>query len=156
MEFICTNGANPDFHLLCGLLDEHLNDAIGGFEKRKKFVQFNQLDTVRDVILVYDGGTPVGCAGFRYYEEGTAEVKRVFIRAEYRGRGISKKLMELLETKAKEKGCGRLILETGAFLTESMGLYRKIGYTVIENYGPYRDMKESVCMEKLLLSEQCI
>lgn len=77
-------------------------------------------------------------------------MKRVFIKKEYRGQGISNQLMELLETKAKEKGFQYLILESGEPLTAAMALYRKIGYTVIPNYGPYKDMPDSVCMRKKL------
>ena len=42
------------------------------------------------------------------------------------------------------------MLETSRGLEEAIGLYRKIGFKIIENYGQYRDMPESVCMEKFL------
>ena len=57
--------------------------------------------------------------------------------------------MNLLEEKAKEKGFIRFILETGAPLVAAMHLYKSIGFTVIANYGPYRDLTESICMEKI-------
>lgn len=74
---------------------------------------------------------PVGSASFKKYDEECAEVKRVFIKQEYRGRGISKKLMELLEDAARKKGYRYLILESGEPLVVAMALYRKIGYEVI-------------------------
>ncbi|HAK46753.1 MAG TPA: hypothetical protein DCO79_12660 [Spirochaeta sp.] len=59
-------------------------------------------------------------------------------------------LMSELEQKAVTKGFRRLILETGSPLKASLGLYQSIGFTKIENYGQYKDMRESICMEKVL------
>lgn len=74
---------------------------------------------------------PVGSASFKKYDDECAEVKRVFSKQEYRGRGISKKLMELLEDAARKKGYRYLILESGEPLVAAMALYRKIVYEVI-------------------------
>lgn len=54
MKVIHTDGKNPDFLTLTHELDIALNAAIGGFEKRTKFVQFNQPETMDCVILLYD------------------------------------------------------------------------------------------------------
>ena len=67
-----------------------------------------------------------------------------------KGRGISNKLMELLEKVAREKGYQYLILESGEPLVAAMALYRKKGYKVIPNYGQYKDMPDSICMKKKL------
>lgn len=56
--------------------------------------------------------------------------------------------MRLLEERAKEKGYSKLLLESGEPLTAAMGLYRSIGYAVIQNYGEYKCMKDSICMGK--------
>jgi GNAT superfamily N-acetyltransferase len=79
-----------------------------------------------------------------------AEIKRVFVREEYRGRGISKQLMAHIEKKAAEKGYTALILETGAPLKAAMSLYMELGYQIMDNYGPYKGMVHSVCMRKEL------
>ena len=100
------------------------------------------------MIVAYDGNIPVGCASFKRYDEECAEVKRVFVKQAYRGRGISKKLMELLEKAAREQGYRYLILESGEPLVAAMALYRKTGYKVIPNYGQYENMEDSVCMKK--------
>lgn len=150
MEFVETNGKNKDFVTLCRLLDDNLNRVVGGEKQRMQYTQYNQLDDIHDAIILYDQSIPIACASFKYYEKGTAEVKRVFVREEYRGRRLSLPLMKKLEEKAKMQGYQRLVLETGKLLTEAMGLYKKIGFMVIENYGQYKNMSESVCMEKLL------
>lgn len=150
MKFIYTDGCNQDFIELCHLLDNHLNEIAGGEKNRAQYIQYNTLEDIRDVVLVYNDNVPVGCASFKLYENGVAEVKRVFIKEEFRGKGISKQLMGLLEKRAIEKGFCELVLESGAILVEAMGLYNQLGYVVIENYGQYKDLKESICMQKKL------
>lgn len=150
MTFEHTNGGNKDFVELCHELDAYLNYIVGGEENRAEYIPYNSLDDIHDAFVVYDEAQAVGCAAIKRYDDESAEVKRVFIRKEYRGQGISKKLMELLEKTAKEQGYSCLLLESGEILVEAMALYRKVGFKVIPNYGPYVNMPESVCMKKEL------
>ncbi len=150
MKFEYTDGCNDDFVELCHSLDNFLNELVGGEENRAAYVPYNKLDDIHNVILAYDNDIPVGSASFKKYDDECAEVKRVFIKEEYRGKGISNKLMELLEDLARKKGYKYLILESGEPLVAAMALYRKIGYEVIPNYGQYKDMKDSICMRKAL------
>lgn len=145
-----TDGSDRDFTMLCRNLDAYLNNIVGGEENRAQYISYNLLDDIQDAFVMYDRDRPVGCAGFKRYDDKCAEVKRVFLSEEYRGRGLSGKLMEFLEQTAREKGYAYLILESGEILVEAMSLYRKIGYEVIPNYGQYKDMPESVCMKKKL------
>ncbi|MCX7709926.1 MAG: GNAT family N-acetyltransferase [Clostridia bacterium] len=148
MEIVYTDGTNKDFIALCQMLDANLNEIVGGEKQRKQYAQYNTLKDIHDAILIYIDEMPVACASFKFYDEHAAEVKRVFVRKEYRGKGISKQLMRVLEERARNKGYSKLILETGSLLVEAIGLYNKLGYKVIENYGQYKEMKESICMEK--------
>jgi GNAT superfamily N-acetyltransferase len=136
--------------LLCHELDAFLNELAGGEKNRSQYIPYNQLDDIHDVVIAYDESSPVGCASFKYYDIETAEVKRVFIRAASRGKGISKKIMELLEQSAKRQGYKKFILESGEPLIAAMKLYRGIRYYKIPNFGPYGSMPDSVCMEKIL------
>jgi GNAT superfamily N-acetyltransferase len=150
MDYVLTDGKNSDFEALCVLLDASLEKLAGHIIDRTQYSPFNTLEKIRDVVLAYDGSLPVACAGFRHYEDGVAELKRVFVREEYRGRGISKAVLALLEKRAAEKGYTSLILETGAPLARSISLYKSLGYHLIDNYGPYQGMIHSVCMRKAL------
>ena len=150
IRFEYTDGCNHDFIELCHGLDDFLNELVGGEENRAEYVQYNKLDDIHDVVVVYDNDMPVGSASFKKYDEECAEVKRVFIKKEYRGQGISNELMKMLEEKAREKGFKYFILESGEVLVSAMALYRKIGYEVIPNYGQYVGMEKSVCMRKRL------
>lgn len=150
MRFIYTDGDNPDFIELCHGLDDFLNELVGGEENRAEYLPYNRLDDIHNVIIAYDDTIPVGSASFKKYDNECAEVKRVFVKREYRGKGISNKLMELLEKAAREQGYRYLVLESGEPLVAAMALYKKIGYQTIPNYGQYKDMPDSICMKKKL------
>jgi GNAT superfamily N-acetyltransferase len=150
LKCVYTDGRNHDFYELCQLLDSNLDELVGGFEQRKNYVQYNTLENIHDVILFYDDDKPCACASFKYYEEGIAEMKRVFVRQEYRGQGVSKELIQTLEVLARQKGYRNMILETGKPLMAATKLYLRMGYKVIDNYGQYKNMTESICMSKEL------
>ena len=104
MRYAYTDGTNKDFIELCHGLDDFLNELVGGEENRAEYIPYNTLDDIHDVIVAYDDDMPVGCASFKKYDDKSAEVKRVFIKEEYRGRGVSKELMERLEEKGRNEG----------------------------------------------------
>lgn len=112
---------HSEFLMLCGELDSFLNGAIGGEDKREKYKKFNHADTMDFVAIVYDGGEPVGCGALRKYSEEEAEIKRVFVRATYRGKNVGGMLVEKLIAQAEKMGFRRLILETGAFWKHRCG-----------------------------------
>ncbi len=149
MRFVYTDGSSLDFMELCHELDDFLNELVGGEENRAEYILYNQLDDIHNVVVTYDD-IPVGSASFKKYDDECAEVKRVFVKEEYRNKGIANELMELLENAAREQGYRYLILESGKPLVAAMALYRKIGYKVIPNYGQYKDMSDSICMKKEL------
>ena len=150
IRILHTDGRNGDFIKLCRLLDQNLDEIVGGAFQRAVYDQYNQLDDIHDTVLIYENNTAAACGSFKAYSDEEAEVKRVFVRKEYRGKGFSRLIMNELENKARELGFLKMILETGAPLKAAMGLYRSLGYELIKNYGQYRDMKDSVCMEKPL------
>jgi len=150
IKIIYTDGCNPDFIMLCHMLDAYLNHIIGCEKNRSQYIQYNTLEYIHDVIISYDEDIPIGCISFKSYENDIAEVKRAFVKEEYHGSGISKELLNCIEKLAKEKELKKLVLESGAPLVEAMSLYNASGYSIIENHGPYRCMKDSICMEKTL------
>lgn len=108
------------------------------------------MESIHDVILVLNDDKPVACGSFKEYEEGCAELKRIFVCEDFRREGLGKKVVNELEKKAIEKGYKRLILETGRVLLSAQKMYLRLGFKVIDNYGQYKEMKDSVCMEKVL------
>lgn len=144
LDFKDTDGKDPDFTMLCNRLDGAL-DEIAGFE-RSQYEQYNQRDSIHDVIVVYQKGIPVACGGFKMYDEDHAELKRIFTEPSNRNRGLGAELIRRLEAKAKIKGYKWCILETGQPLEAACHIYKKAGYKIIPNYGQYVDMPASICM----------
>lgn len=148
MEFVRTDGKNEDFIENCMLLDEDLDRRVGKHIQRDKYQKYNQLDEIQEAIVVYEGNKAVGGGAIRRYDAETIELKRVFVHREYQGQGIGSRLVVLLMEWAVELGYQRMILETGELLVESCAVYKKLGFQVIPNYGPYVNMPESLCMAK--------
>jgi putative acetyltransferase len=86
----------------------------------------------------------------RRYEPGVGELKRMYVIPSYRGRGIGRAVLDGLETRARELGYHRLVLETWVRQPDAMALYTSAGYTQLEPYGFYRTLPLSRCFEKLL------
>ncbi|MER6123762.1 GNAT family N-acetyltransferase [Streptomyces sp. NPDC001795] len=79
-------------------------------------------------------GEPAGTAGVRLLDAGTAELKRVFLRRELRGRGGAALLVGAAEGTARVLGARRIVLDTRNDLVEARALYARLGYTEIEPY----------------------
>ncbi len=148
IEFKRTNGKNKDFIENCKLLDMDLDRRVGKKIKREKYEKYNQLDEIQEAIVVYNDNKAVGGGAIRRYNNEDIELKRVFVHTKYQGQGIGTKLVSLLIEWAAELGYKRIILETGELLEESCYVYKKLGFKVIPNYGPYVDMPESLCMAR--------
>ncbi len=150
MTLVFTDGRDERFIALCRELDENLNALVGGEAQRAQYIKYNTLETIHDVVLLLEDGQAVACGGYKDYEPGTAEIKRVFVKPPFQGRGFARAVMAALEERALSQGYTRLILETGNVLAAAIGLYEAIGFVRIENYAQYRCMPKSVCMEKRL------
>ena len=83
-------------------------------------------------------GEPVGCAGLRRHDQDIVELKRMYIRAAYRRRGLARALLSGTESRAMDLGYRRLLLETGSKQPEAVALYLASGYQPYENVGYYR------------------
>lgn len=150
INFQITDGNHRDFVQLCSALDAFLNEISGGEQNRSCYLPFNRPEDLQEAIVAYDGHQPVGCAGIREYTKTIGELKRFFIREKYRGQGIADQLLAIVEHRAGIKGYRYLVLESGEPLVAAMHFYRRQGFQVIENYGPYQNLPDSICMKKSL------
>jgi putative acetyltransferase len=141
-----TSSIDPDFHSLVEILDKELWTRYP--HDQAAYDKHNKIENNNTVVVVYDYKTPIGCGCFKKIDSDTVEIKRMFVKDDQRGKGISKMIMHELEVWAKELGFKRIILETGFKQPEAIGLYERSGYHQIENYGPYIGMTGSLCMEK--------
>jgi putative acetyltransferase len=94
-----------------------------------------------------------GAAKLMSDDDDYAEIKRVFVLENFRGRGISGRLMRRLEADLRECGVTLLRLETGVLQPEALGLYRKLGYQERGPFGAYASDPLSVFMEKRVTSD---
>jgi GNAT superfamily N-acetyltransferase len=131
------------------LLDKDLLERYG--EQQAFFDQFNKVDTIKNTVVAYLNGRPVGCGAIKRFSNDVMEIKRMFVIAEYRGKGIAKRILVELENWAIELNSHKCILETGKSQPEAIYLYQKIGYSITENYEPYIGVENSVCMERCYL-----
>lgn len=89
-----------------------------------------------------------GAARIMQDDGSYAEIKRVFVVDDHRGKGLSSKVMRFLETELQGRGVSLFRLETGVKQPEALGLYRKLGYLERGPFGSYRADPYSVFMEK--------
>jgi putative acetyltransferase len=143
-----TNNNHPDFKNLVKALDADLLERYG--PKQAAYAPHNILDIIETAVLVYDDGIPAGCACFKGFDGNSVEIKRMYVTPKSRGKHIAYLMLTELENWAKELSNAHTVLETGLAQPEAIGLYQKAGYTIIENYGPYINMSDSVCMKKAL------
>jgi putative acetyltransferase len=94
-----------------------------------------------------DAGEAVGCGAIVLGAE-FGEVKRMFVRPQFRGRGLGRALLEFLEAEALARGCHRFVLETGFRQHEALAFYTRAGYERCAPFGNYTNDPESVFMEK--------
>ncbi len=145
-----TDGNHPAFRHFYAVTEAYYSRIVGGRENRADFVPFNASAGIHDVLLAFADGQPVGCAGLKRYSDADAEVKRIWVEPEYRGRHIASGLMAQIEEKARTEGYRRIILQTRPIMTDAVALYMKRGYALISNYPPYDKLPGAVCYAKTL------
>lgn len=106
-------------------------------------------------VVIYRDERPVGCGACRWYDRatGTAEVKKTYLVASERGRGVGRLLLAWLETAAAGWGCKRVILETGVRNTAALSLFGNFGYRSMPRYVEGRDASINRAFEKSLPGE---
>jgi GNAT superfamily N-acetyltransferase len=87
------------------------------------------------------GRAPVGCAGLKFHGDEPAEMKRLWVAPNIRGRGLGLRLVQTIEELAAEHGMKKLRLDTSHTLVEAIGMYRACGYREVPafNEEPYAD-----------------
>ena len=122
--------------------DTFLLDVLG--EDGIYYTRHNGNEKLARVWTACFEGLPVGCIAYRTKEAGTGEVKRLFVRPAYRGRGLSKELLLAVERYAREQGCRRLYLDTRISLEPAVSLYRVLGFQITFQQGLYIQMEKEL------------
>lgn len=148
IQVLRTTSENQDFISLIRMLDADLAARDGA--DHSFYSQFNTITTIRHAVVAYLETQPVGCGAIKPFDPHTMEVKRMFVKSEFRHQRIAQLILLQLEAWAQELNCVRCVLETGKRQPEAIQLYTKAGYKPIPNYGQYVGIDNSVCFEKML------
>ncbi len=98
--------------------------------------------------VVRQDGVPAGCGGVQFFGTEYGELKRMFVRPQFRGLGLAKLMLEHLEQYTRDHNIKVLRLETGIHQKEAIGLYERVGYQSIPPFGEYVDDPLSRFFEK--------
>jgi GNAT superfamily N-acetyltransferase len=86
------------------------------------------------MLIAIEGEEPIGCVALRPLAEGVCEMKRMFVRSAWRGRGIGRLLAESILAEGRRLGYTAMRLDTGATMLEAAALYASIGFREIPRY----------------------
>jgi putative acetyltransferase len=136
---------DPEIAALVVAQQRELREADGGLDGQVTVTH----DDIRYLAVVVRGRA-VACGGLQSLDVVTGEIKRMYVRPSYRGRGIARQLLAALEECAFRQGHTVVCLETGTYLPAAIGLYTSCGYEPIPVYGEYVGNPYSVCFAKRL------
>ena len=139
--------AAPDATALILELESHLAahyaaESRHGYSVEKLIAQDVAFFVLRD------GEVAAGCGGIQLFGTEYGELKRMYVRPAFRGRGFGKRILDHLAGHARKNGITRLRLETGIHQQEAIAMYEAAGFRRIPPFGPYRDDPVSLCLER--------
>ncbi len=120
--------------------DDYMIDFLG--EDKGCYMRYSENEKIEKVWILYSDDLPVGCIAYRAKSDGTGEAKRLYLKEEYRGKGLSKELLKTVETHAREQGCHTLFLDTRITLEPAVSLYRAFGFEIDFQQGLYIQMEK--------------
>lgn len=148
VKILKTDSKNPDFVFLVRKLDKYLAEIDG--KDHSFYSKFNKIDIINHVIVAYRDDTPIGCGAFKEFDSNRVEIKRMYVEELERRNQIASMILSALEEWASQLGFNKTILETGISQVAAVKLYEKSNYKVIDNYGQYIGVDNSICFEKPL------
>jgi len=102
--------------------------------------------------LAIEGDRAAGCVAIRKSEQGVCEMKRLYVRPEFRARGMGRRLAEEMVSQATRAGYAVMRLDTLDRLTEAMELYESLGFRRTDPY--YDNPLDGVVFWELLLDSK--
>ena len=151
IEFRIQSPSLPAAVALVGELDRELAATYPGYPVNG--IDAAAFDAGNGVFVVgYVDGEPVAMGAFRPHQDA-AEIKRMFVLPHFRGRGLSRAMLEFLEQEAWRRGYRRGLLETGIKQIAAVGLYESAGWRETEPFGDYDVNPSSRCYAKILASD---
>ena len=140
---------SDDAQRLIAALDAGLAELYTPEQRFGPNFKATQIADGRGVFLVARlAGRAVGCGAIRVLDTSTAEVKRMYVEPELRGRRVGRAVLDALEGRARELRVRRLVLETGIHQQAAIALYVHAGFAQCDCWGEYLTSPTSVCYAK--------
>jgi putative acetyltransferase len=148
VEITETRPDSPDAEALIAELEAHLAPQYAA-ESRHGFSADRLIRERVAFFVARVDGEPAACGGVLFVDGEHAEIKRMYVRPAFRGRGLGQAVLEHLAAHARAHGLTTLRLETGIHQVEAIALYERAGFRRIPPFGPYRDDPVSPCYERI-------
>jgi len=139
----------PDALSLISELQTHLESFYPPESRHGFRVERLIAENVAFFVLRTDG-QPAGCGGIKLFGREYGELKRMYVRPQFRGSGFGELIVNHLAGHALAHGVTLLRLETGIHQQAAIRLYERVGFRRIPPFGPYTDDPLSLCYEKRL------
>jgi GNAT superfamily N-acetyltransferase len=139
----------PDVAPLVEELEAHLASLYPA-ESRHGFSVQKLIDQGVVFYVIRVDGEPAGCGGVKLFGTEFGELKRMYVRPPFRGRGFGKLLIDTLTAHAARRGIKTMRLETGIYQEDAIRLYEREGFRRIEPFANYKYDPVSLCFEKNL------
>ena len=152
MEFVLTDENDERFLKLVSELDRGYYERIG--DELAKYDEYNEFKTPHVVLLALDSKRPIACASYRTFNENSAEFKRVYVKKDYRKRGVAYNLIKQLEKLVIRDNFRYSYIVTGKNNHAAIELYKKLDYQLIDNFDEFADDEAVVCMKKEFKSKK--
>ncbi|MCX5789012.1 MAG: GNAT family N-acetyltransferase [Elusimicrobia bacterium] len=123
--------------------------CLDGFEEEACGLPGDYAAPKGRLLIARVGRKAAGCAGVRPLQGGACEMKRLYVRPAFRGKGLGRALVERALAEAKRAGYRRVQLDTLPNMREALMLYAVLGFTSVEPYLP-NPTPGALCFEKAL------
>ena len=140
MEIVSMNIKSECIQELFSEHDDFMIEFLA--EDKWCYTRYSEQENIGKVWLVSIDNHSAGCIAYRKKADGVAEVKRLFIRKEYRGQGIAKCLLKTVERFAIEQGYHTLFLDTRITLEPAVSIYQAFGFQIVFQQGLYIQMEK--------------
>ena len=141
MSSNCTIALEPansaDAKMLIAELEAHLAPMYPS-ESRHGYSVEKLLNLQVAFFVIRQNGVPVGCGGVQLFGNDYGEIKRMYVRPQFRGLGLAKLMLDHLTDYARHQGVELLRLETGIHQHAAIGLYERAGFQSIAPFGEYK------------------